>query len=394
MIDELLDSLVLDQPRTLSELKAELAELCRGASDLDPILHSFQDKELVRIGVRDLLGKEPVQATTAALSDLAETVLVAAFDHCEPASREKFGTPVLAEELPCRSAVIGLGKLGGREIGYHSDLDLIVVYEADGPIVRPADLLPGARSSTATNARFFTDLAQRVIKVLSQPGPFGRLYEVDMRLRPTGKSGSLVVSLAEFRKYFSPGGGAQLWERQALTRARVVRADPGFAEIVTATLRSAALGLGWSAKVADDIAAMRKKLEAGTTTRNLKRGIGGLVDVEFAVQLLQLKYGLAQPDLCQPNIWAALDALEARGILPAMEAATLRTGYTFLRTVESRLRFLTDRSLTELPESADDREKLARRLGMTSALGLREQLATRTQAIRRVFQAILQRERD
>jgi glutamate-ammonia-ligase adenylyltransferase len=393
MIDELLDSLVLDQPRSLGELKAELAELCRGASDLDPILHSFQDKELLRIGVRDLLGKDAVRETTAALSDLAETLLAAAFDRSEPGAREKVGDPVLPGDSPCRSAVIGLGKLGGREIGYHSDLDLILVYEADGPIVRPSDLLPGARSASATNARFFTDLAQRVIKVLAQPGPLGRLYEVDMRLRPTGKSGSLVVSLAEFRKYFAPGGGAQLWERQALLRGRVVRADPGFAEVVGAAVREAAVGPGWSPAVADEVAAMRKKMEAGTTPRSLKRGPGGIVDIEFAVQLLQLEHGRDRPEVLQPNVWAALDAIERAGLLPAAEAAALRAGYTFLRGVESRLRFLTDRPLTELPEPADDREKLARGLGMASAEALAGRLAEETAAVRAAFRAVLDRAR-
>src|SRR5207253_5435576 len=124
MADELLDSLVLNQPRSADELRAELAELCRGASDPAPILHSFQDKEFLRIGVGDLLGKADVRQTTAALSDVADTVLNQVTDLVEPGVREKFGPP------PCRYAVLGLGKLGGREISYHSDLDLLLVYEA------------------------------------------------------------------------------------------------------------------------------------------------------------------------------------------------------------------------------------------------------------------------
>src|SRR5439155_18583123 len=114
----------------------------------------------------------------------------------------------------CRYALLGLGKLGGREISYHSDLDLLLVYEDDG-----------TTSRGESNRQFFTELAQRVIKTMSQMGPMGRLYEVDMRLRPTGKSGSLVLPLAEFRRYFA-GPGCQLWERQSLTRARVVCGDP------------------------------------------------------------------------------------------------------------------------------------------------------------------------
>src|SRR5207253_2851002 len=178
MIDELLDSLVLNRPRTGDELRAELAELCRGASDPEPILHSFQDKEFLRIVVGDLLGKVPVRDTTGALSDVADTVLNQVIDLVEPEVRAKLGTPA------CRYALLGLGKLGGREISYHSDLDLLLVYEGEGAT-------SGGREPTA-NSYYFTDLAQRVIRTTSRMGPMGRLYAVDMRLRPTGKSGSLV----------------------------------------------------------------------------------------------------------------------------------------------------------------------------------------------------------
>ena len=159
----------------------------------------------------------------------------------------------------------------------------------------------------------------------------GRLYEVDMRLRPTGKSGSLVLPLAEFRRYFA-GSGCQLWERQALARALVVRGDAVFANEVRAAIRAAMLGLAWCPQLVDEVRAMRQRLEATASPRSLKRGPGGLTDVEFAVQLLQLKYGREHPEVLEPNVWDALDALSASGVLPASDAATLpRRGYSFLR---------------------------------------------------------------
>src|SRR6516225_2267355 len=124
MIDELLDSLVLNQPRTAAELRAELADLCRGADDLEPILHSFQDKELLRIGVRDILGKVSIQETTVDLSDLAETILREIAARQSPALARRFGVPCLAESAragqPSRFVLLGLGKLGGRELSYNS----------------------------------------------------------------------------------------------------------------------------------------------------------------------------------------------------------------------------------------------------------------------------------
>jgi glutamate-ammonia-ligase adenylyltransferase len=384
MIDELLDSLVLNQPRTADELRAELAELCRGASDPDPILHSFQDKELLRIGVGDLLGKADIRQTTAALSDVADTVLNQVVELVEPEVRAKLGEPRCpGTAVPghCRYALLGLGKLGGREISYHSDLDLLLVYEADGTTTRGEP-----------NSLYFTELAQRVIKTASQMGPMGRLYAVDMRLRPTGKSGSLVLPLAEFRRYFdSPG--CQLWERQSLGRARVVRGDAAFAGGVTAAIRHAMLGKPWCAQLADEVRAMRQKLEATAGARSLKRGPGGIVDVEFAVQLLQLKYGREHPQILHPNIWDALDSLESAAVLPADDAAAMRSGYSFLRLVEARLRIVTDRPLTEVPESADDRGKLARRLGFDSPEKFLAELARIRADLRTRYDAITMRER-
>jgi [glutamine synthetase] adenylyltransferase / [glutamine synthetase]-adenylyl-L-tyrosine phosphorylase len=376
MIDELLDSLVLDQPRTAEDLRNELTELLRGANDVDPILRSFQDKELLRIGVSDLLNKVDIRRTTASLSDLADSILNAVFDLTETAVRAKLGIP----EGPY--AIIGLGKLGGREISYHSDLDLILLYSQDGNTRAepPAD--------TTTHHHYFTTLAQRAISATNRSGPLGRLYDVDMRLRPTGQSGSLAMPLEEFRRYFG-SGGAQLWERQALTRARVVRGDATFAVEVTSAIHQAVLGIPWTPQLAEDISGMRAKLESTANDRSLKRGRGGLTDVEFAVQLLQLKHGQEHPAILKPNVWDALDAMTATGVLTPQAAANLREGYSFLRFVEARLRVVTDRPLTELPENLDELIKLARRSGFEMAKAFMAKLSSIRVALRAEYDAIV-----
>jgi glutamate-ammonia-ligase adenylyltransferase len=366
MIDELLDSLVLNQPRTAAELRAELRELCRGAADLEPILHSFQDKELLRIGVRDILGKDTIQQTTAALSDLAETILVQIAALQLPSLTRRFGVAYLDQGAragqPSRYVLLGLGKLGGREMSYHSDLDLILVYEGDGRTGPPAGVSRFDRFELTDNFHFFTELAQRIIKATSYLGPMGRLYQVDMRLRPTGKSGSLVIPLTEFRRYYEEGG-AQLWERQALTRARVVYGDDEFGRDVMEAVAQGAYGLPWRPELAEEIGRMRERLEASRSERDLKRGFGGIVDVEFLVQLFQVKTGRELPQLRCANTWEALEALRASGLLTAEEHDTLRASYDFLRQVESRLRIVHNVSSDELPQAAEDVEKLARRLG-------------------------------
>jgi glutamate-ammonia-ligase adenylyltransferase len=394
MIDELLDSLVLNQPRSAEELRAELAELSRGASDVEPILHSFQDKELLRIGVRDILGKDTIRETTRALSDLAETLLNRIVLLQEAPLAKRFGVPTLAEGpragQPSRYVILGLGKLGGRELSYHSDLDLVLVYEGDGRTTPPTGATRFDRFELTDNFHYFTELAQRIIKTMSYQGPLGRLYQVDMRLRPTGKSGSLVIPLSEFQRYYEEGS-AQLWERQALTRARVVHGDPAFADLVMKAVESVAYGLPWRADLAEEIRTMRERMEASRTQRDLKRGFGGIVDVEFLVQLLQLKYAQQIPALRATNTWDALKAARDAGILTEADYDAARQGYDFLRLVESRLRIVHNRSLDELPERHDDLEKLARRLGSqpkaetSAAQQFLDELARHTARIRELF---------
>src|SRR5262249_39603442 len=250
---------------------------------------------------------------------------------------KRFGVPRLAEGprtgQPSRYVLLGLGKLGGRELSYHSDLDLILVYEGDGRTAPPPGSSRFDQFELTDNFHFFTELAQRIIRAMSYLGPMGRLYQVDMRLRPTGRSGSLVMPLTEFRRYYETGG-AQLWERQALTRARVVCGDAEFGTDVMAAVAEGAYGVTWRPELAEEIRSMRMRLEASRSERDLKRGFGGIVDVEFLVQLFQLKYGGRLPALRTPNTWDALEALRAPGVLSEDEFAVLWSDYNFLRQVE------------------------------------------------------------
>jgi [glutamine synthetase] adenylyltransferase / [glutamine synthetase]-adenylyl-L-tyrosine phosphorylase len=395
MIDELLDSLVLNQPRSLAELKGELADLCRNAEDTDVILHSFQDKEILRIGVRDILGKDDIQATTAALSDVAETILGQIADLQWWPIIKRFGIPQLAEGprtgQGARFVLLGLGKLGGREMSYQSDLDLILVYEGDG---RSA-ALPGSTRfdefEFTDNFHFFSEFAQRIIKAASLLGPMGRLYHVDMRLRPTGKSGSLVIPLNEFRRYYE-SGGAQLWERQALTRARVVHGDEEFGKEAMAAVEDAVHGVKWEPRLVHEIVSMRERVQASGSTRDLKRGFGGISDVEFLGQLFRIKYGKAIPALRTTNTWEALDALGRAGLISAEELTTLRKCYDFLREVEACLRIVHNRSLDELPDRPEDVERLARRMG-SNGRDFKAELDTHLEQTRKLFLLLAARER-
>jgi len=397
MIDELLDSLVLNQPRSGPELAKELADLCRNADDPDPILHSFKDKELLRIGVRDILGKDTTIETVTALSDLAETILVQIATLQYPPLVKRLGLPSLSSGAVARFVLLGLGKLGGQEMSYHSDLDLILVYEGDGRTVPPPGSSRFDTFELTDNFHFFTDLARQIIKVASYLGPMGRLYHVDMRLRPTGKSGSLVIPLHEFQKYYEEGG-AQLWERQALTRGRVVFGDPAFAREVMNSVHKAAYDGEWKPVLCTEIMDMRERVEASGSERDLKRGFGGIIDIEFIVQMFRIKYGKEFPEVRSPNTWKSLEALRDTHLISQGEYETLRSCYDFLRLVEIRLRIFHNRSLDELPDNEEDLEKLARRMGLegtpeiSSAQKFIEELERHATQTRDLFLELFKRE--
>ena len=336
------------------------------------------------------------------MSDLAETLLVQIALLQEPVLAKRFGVAYLSEGpragQPSRYALLGLGKLGGREMSYHSDLDLILVYEGDGRTGPPPGSGRFDRFELTDNFHFYTELAQRIIRAMSFMGPQGKLYQVDMRLRPTGKSGSLVCPLAEFRHYYQDGA-AQLWERQALTRARIVHGDSAFGQEVIQAVRAGAFGLPWRPELADAIVDMRGRLEASRSDRDFKRGFGGIVDVEFLVQLFQIKYGNEVVALRVQNTWAALEALRQAGLLDPEQSQVLRDGYDFLRLVESRLRILQNVSIDELPENALDLEKLARRVGCgngpagTAVTEFLEKLEYHTTQVRELLLELARRER-
>ena len=360
MIDGLMDSLVLGKLPLMKSLKRNLADLCRRAEDLDPILHSFKNDQQVRVGVRDVMAGEDILAITGTLSDIAETCLERISLVEFKKLVKKLGTPAIDSGpragKPCEMSILAMGKFGGREMNYRSDLDVVFLYEADGH-TRRNERSP--RGETTTNQHFFSELGQKIIKTTSRSSAFGRLYEVDARLRPTGGSGPLAMPLDEFIRYFAEGYG-QLWERQALCKARVVVGSTRMAELTAKAVNRAAFEHDFTRRDADEIRHMRHRLEQTTAgPRNLKRGPGGIVDIEFLVQMLQLKHGRRLPEVRTPNTAAALSALCDYGCLADADFEFLFQSYRFLRTLEARLQLLDFTATDQLPKDPTDLASLS-----------------------------------
>ncbi len=363
MLDELMDSLVLDKLPTLETLEKSLSELTYAAEDLDPILHSFKNSQQLRVGVRELLAKENVQATTAALSDIALACLRKITESEYTKLVAKLGEPMIAAEPEAgrvsELVVVAMGKFGGREMNYHSDVDLVFLYEAEGSTFHNRRSRRSAE--TTTNQHFFSELGQRIIKVANQLGPHGRLYEIDPRLRPTGRSGALATSFEEFRRYFESGQG-QLWERQALCKARVVYGSPEATRKAEQVIAHAAFETPWRPENVAEILRMRMRLQETAKPGNLKRGIGGIVDIEFLVQTRQLEHGRDCLKIRVPGTFEALAALHEAGFLSGDDFFYFDESYRTMRAIIGHLQLMSTTAGHDLPTDPIELAKLARLL--------------------------------
>ncbi len=391
---ELLDSLVradlVRVTRTREDLAGELAARLGAAPDLETqldILRRFRHEEFLRIGIHDIEGELRGDVVREQLSTVAEVALEAAAGIAMDAVRERLG---LDRAPPTEGLVIiGLGKLGGAELNYHSDLDIIFLYDAG----------PEGWWSTSGNGlaphEYFSRVAQRTISALQTPTREGVAYSIDTRLRPSGNQGTLVSSIAAFESYHATS--AALWERQALSKARPLTGPPALCTRAAAVIEQVVYGRGLTTAEVAEMSAMRERIadERGAAGEavNIKTDWGGLVDVEFAVQMLQLRHGYAEPRVRVPGTRVALDALIATGLLPAKDGERLREGYAFLRDLEGRLRIERDQPVEAIDTDPDAMLGLARRLGYAgtdaeAVAGFRHELARHRATIREVHERL------
>jgi glutamate-ammonia-ligase adenylyltransferase len=353
----------------------------------------------LRIGLRHLWGECDLKEALKELSVVAESCLRWAFSVAEEEARTAFGQPRDGRDgrgRPATFSVIGLGKLGGQELDFGSDLDVMFVFSADG-----ATDGRGTTGEAATNSAFFSRVAERLIHILSSVTQSGYAYRVDAGLRPEGSKSPLVHSLDGLEAYYPERG--QLWERQAMLRARAVAGGEELGEAVIKLLKDFAYGrpIGPEDILAMD--AMRRRMEKergreGPTRKNFKLGRGGLADVEFVCQILQLSYGAERPEIRTPNTFDGLVKLSTAGFIEPAEGVALAEAYGFLRQVEKQLRVERERSVDTLPAAEEKLSTLARRMGLKdrSPVGLAQAFLQEyerlTGVVRQLYERIVERE--
>ena len=355
MIDELMDSLKLSELPTLADMHSMLDDLFGGEpKSIDAILHGFKNTQHLNVGVRELLGKADIRESTRALADVAEACLQRVAHHEYQLLFRRLGEPRVDEKL-CGFVVLGMGKLGGREPNYHSDVDFVLVYEADGTTYHP----PAIRHrDTTSNQHFFGELAKRMVKAVSENRSQGKLYDSDPHLRPIGKAGPTSVSLDRFRDYYlsEPHSFREIRE---LCRARPVYGSEPLRAQASAVLKSIFEGMRVTELDSDSVRQVRREMEETAGPRNLKRGPGGTMDIEFISQTLQLRHCQSAAHLLQPNTVASLAALEEEGLISTEDCEQLTESYLFLRHVEAMLRLLNTTARHDLPRERDELAKLA-----------------------------------
>jgi glutamate-ammonia-ligase adenylyltransferase len=357
------------EPGTMRQWLADelAAELAQSALPFDRpegrwnALRRFKYRQLLRIASRDILGDADLTVTTEELSHLADACLAAAWRWTDEELRRRYGEPRAADGTSTGFAVIGMGKLGGDELNYSSDIDLIFVYGDDGET-------SGGEEGPIANGDYFAEGARTLVEALESVTDEGYAFRVDLRLRPEGRMGGVVLSLQGYRAYLEER--AELWERQALIKARFCAGDAQVAARFFELVHPFVFRPGMDPDIVAAVRAMKAQIDRslrakGVQRRHVKLGVGGIREVEFLVQALQLLYSGDDSWLRERNSLRAIFRLTERGYLPQSRGRFLGEALVFLRTVEHRLQILDEFQTHTLPDDTAARGRLARRLGST-----------------------------
>jgi [glutamine synthetase] adenylyltransferase / [glutamine synthetase]-adenylyl-L-tyrosine phosphorylase len=420
MIDDLLNSLLLDRLPGKQEMKKMLEELCRQTTDIDSVIRDFKSAMHLQVGVRDVMSKESVVDTHTALASIAEVCLKQIIESEYQEMVRAFGNPMADPEqttpeadvgsaiafpstrqsdtrstqktprnLLAQYVVIALGRLGGRDPNYHSDFSLVFLFDHDGTTQHES---PGRNSATTSNRHFFEEWVQRIMKRVNRLTPKGRIFEVNFRFGPLGESGLLSMQLDQFIDYFRLGApnntASNIIDRQALCRARAVLGSPDLMSRAELAIHDLIESLGFTHEEGKELLRGRMEEEQAVTLQNIKRGIGGSLDVELVVHWLQLSNARSQPSILVPNTVDAINRLQEFGLLSEAIADDLRKSYNYVRELQSAIRLMNTDSRHDLPTDRLELEKLAYLLGVSSGEELLRECGSIRERNRELLQMI------
>jgi glutamate-ammonia-ligase adenylyltransferase len=338
-------------------------------------LRFWKGREMLRIALREVAEVAPLEETTLELSLLAEICLREVYHHWNNELRTRRGGP------QAEFAILGLGKLGGRELNHSSDIDVVFLYGEEGQV-----------SANLTYHEWFNQLGAKIIETFASSDPAGALFRIDLRLRPEGTAGPLARSLESMENYYA--GFGETWERLALIKARGVCGSRELAYEFLRQHQPFIYPKSPTPDVLEEIAAIKRRIERDIVgqeniERDVKLGAGGIREIEFVVQALQLLHGARHAFLQETSTLKALPILAELELIPRHEARALEAAYRFLRSVEHRLQIEAEQQTHTIPENGESLHRLARSLGCTSKEEFTAALREHMQQVRAVFRRII-----
>src|SRR5438094_1759355 len=335
----------------------------------------WKGREMTRVAVRELANVAPLEETTGELSQIAEICIRRVLEHWDIEFRKRHGSPT------AEFVILALGKLGGGELNHSSDVDLLFLYGEEG------ELTP-----RISYHEFFNRLGKRILETFSTPHPAGSLFRVDLRLRPEGSAGPLARSLESMENYYA--GFGETWERLALIKARGIAGSRELAYEFLRQHQPFIYPTSATPDLLEEIANIKRRIERDVVgpdklQRDVKLGIGGIREIEFIVQALQLIHGAQHPFLQEPSMLKALRALRQLHLLPREEVLTLDNAYRFLRRVEHRLQIEAEQQTHTVPQEPEALRRVALSLRFSSAKNFTAALQVRMGAVRPIFQRII-----
>ncbi len=377
----LVETAHLSQPLALSALRHALIQ---ETADDDPLtgLYRFQRRELLRLGAAQVLGVKDVRQVGRELADLADAIVDQALKWAWEELLPRWGRPLDQCGRPAKFCVVALGKYGGQELNYSSDIDLLFIYDEEGQTRAPR------RGYSVDNGQFFRRLGEHLIQLLTAMTGEGFFYRVDMRLRPDGADGALVRSLASYLSYYEDRG--ELWERQMLTKARRAAGSTQIWQRFRQMLVPFVFPGHFPVSPRQEIARVKQRIEAEIASRagdnNIKLQPGGIRDIEFIVQCLQLLNGHTHPQIRAHNTLTAIEHLRRAKLLAFEDAHTLKAAYCFLRQLENLLQIQEAQPVYAVPEEEEARQILTELMELDEPL--EAVLAEHCQGVRRLYDAV------
>src|SRR6478735_540605 len=353
--------------RGRAEMLAEVHTLTSD-SEIDnnfEALRFWKGREMTRVAVRELAAVASLEETTGELSLIAEICLRRVFEFWDAELRQRYGSP------KADFAILALGKLGGAELNHSSDVDLLFLYSEEGQL-----------TPHISYHEFFNRLGNKILETFSKPDPAGSLFRADLRLRPEGSAGPLARSLESMENYYA--GFGETWERIALIKARGIAGSRELAYDFLRLHQPFIYPRSPTPDLLEEIANIKHRMD-----RDVKLGRGGIRDIEFVVQTLQLIHGARNPFLQEPSMLKALRALRELNLLPPDEVLALDNAYRFLRRVEHRLQIEAEQQTHTVPDEPEPLTRLARSLRFSSATDFTAALQNRMGSVRPIFERII-----